>query len=717
MLLKNKILSLLLIIFIKFTIEKEEEKTKTCENNKNDEFKLLYDNYFLNHQEKSSFNNFEFEINEKVIEFIKDNNIITYPRSTFRGNLQGNFLHFMHLIYEKKLPLYFTLDQIIYPYIEITKNIIEKIIEDGLFDIFDNFLKNIIDFGLNNNFDKKIITYFSIGYKFLNKENRIENEEIISEIINNILNISNINDNKNNYYYNFTFLEFERNINKLNFMMINPLFNKNTKTKNLFYCITFFQNFVFNIRNELFTIYSIGKLIYQSGQANIYKEIKKYFKYIFNEEENIINPLEIYEYININYENKKTKDEINFNLYYKIKDNINKNYSLSFMSNYSINDEKYENEFNYQKNSKISLFSYSYNIEQWINYKLLSINKKRLFPSFYEYITIVHNGNKMKNLIFKRYHYGNETKNKTKGNKNKMLKFRDGINMEKEFNEVKSIIDKSLKDENEKWINSYENSFNYLLNIIGHSKDELYKENNENENNKIKKFGFESKIFNTLIGSYIHFKKDILLFEQLTKFNYAENGAFVDVYYENNIIFYEELSKITLIFKNYSMNIVKNIQNIEIKKNLTNNLEHKLNKLFLAYENIKKMISYQNNNIFNDEREKIKDKMFYYDKEKKIYEGWYVDLYKKNNEKDAYYNLNIYAYNYYISEPINELKYDGAIIYGAMNYPEFGLIGIEDKINQTKKIYIMSFYSGNEYPHGWSDEIDFDSLKKIIIKR
>ena len=711
MLLKNIII--LLILFINFTIVIEEEKTETCDNNKNDEFKILYDNYFWN-QKKSSLNNFEFEINEKVINFIKKNNIISYPRSNFRGNLQGNFLHFMHLIYEKNLPLYFTVDQIIYPYIEITKNIIIKIIEEGLFDIFNHFLKKIIDFGLKNNFDKNIINYFLIGYKFLNKEKRIENEDIISHIINNILNISNINNNTDNYYYNFTFLEFERSINKLNFININPLFKKNNVTKNIFYCITFFQNFVFNIRHELFTIYSIGKLIDESGQSNTYKEIKNYFKYIFNEEENILNPLEIYEYINRNFNNiKKIKDEINFNLYYKIKDNIIKNLSLSFMSNYKINDEKYENEFNYQKNSKISLFSYPYNIEQWINYKLLDINKKRLFPSFYEYITAVHNGNRMNDLILNRYHYGDKSNNKTKKSINVMLKFRDGINMEKEFNEVKNIIKKSIKDENEKWIYSYENSFNYLLNIIGHSKDELYKVNN----NKLEKLGFESKIFNTLIGSYIHFKKEILLFEQLTKFNYSENGTLIDVYFENNIKFYEELNKITLLLKNYSMNIIKNIKNIEIKKNLTHNINNKLNKLCYAYEKIVKMINFQNNNIFNDERQKIIDTMFYYDNEKKIYEGWYVDLYKKDNEKDINYNLKIYAYNYYISEPINELDYDGSIIYGAMNYPEFGLIGIEDRVNKAKKIYIMSFYSGNEYPHGWSEKIDFDSLKRIIIKR
>ena len=707
MLLKNKIFYILLIIFIIISKEDENKKTETCEEKINEEYKILNDNYFIN-QEKSKFDNFEFELNEKIMDFIKKNDIISYPKRYFLGTLQGNFLHFMHLIYQKKLPLYFTVDQIIYPFIEITNDINEKIIEIGIYNIFYKFLREIIDYGEKNNFDENIINYFLIGFKFLNKENTTENDRKILKIIDNILDLNNT-DNKDNYYYNFTFLDYERNINKINFVKINPLFNNNLKTKKLFYCITFFQNFIFNIRNELFTIYSIGKLIDKSGQSEIYKQLKIYFKYIFNEEENIMNPLELYEFINNNFKDKNK--EINFNLYYKFKDIIIKNRTLSFMSNYTFYNEKEEIEFNNQKNSKVSLFSYPYHIEQWINYKLLNINKKRLIPSLYEYISIVHNGNKMRNLIMNRYHY--LSKNSTKNNKNKMIKFRDGINMEKEFNEVKNIIDKSIKEEGKKWDNSYENSFNYLLNIIGHSKDEIFKI--DNEKNKLKKSGFEGKIFNTLIGSYIHFKKDILLFEQLTNFTFSENGTLVDVYFENNILFYEKIKEFTIILKNYTIQILKNMNNIEKRKNLSSYVETQLNKLFNAYENIIKVINYQKENRDSEEKNKIIKSLFYYNIEKKEYDGWYTDLYKINNKIN--YNLKIYAYNYHISEPINELNFKGSIIFGAMNYPEFGLIGIDDKFKKTKKLYLMSYYSGNEYPHGWSEEIDFDSLKRLIIRR
>lgn len=680
------------------------EKEKTCE--ENDDYKIIYGDCFL---KEESDKNFEFKLNEKIIEYIKTNRMITYPRNQFLGSFQGNFLHFISVVYNKQLPLYFTYDQILYPYIEITENIIQKIIEKGIYNIFYDFLKNILNYLNDNNktYDEDLFIYFGIGFKLLEPNFKSEKDEQINKIIENILSINNITNNTNNNYYNFILFEYERNINKINFIKINPLFGTSINSKRLFHCITFFQNFIFNIRNELFIIYQIGEIISKSGQRETFKELKSYFKYIFNEEENMLNTLEIYDYINNNYQNKnKTKDEINFNLYYKIKDDIMKNRTFNFMSQFKFNNEKEEVEFNYQIRSKISLFSYSYDIKDWINYKLLDINKKRLFPSFYEYITLVHHGNKMKKLIMNRYNYMEE--NKTMKNKGKMIKFRDGVNMEMEFNEINSILNKSMINEKDNWENSYENSFNYLLNIIGHSIDK-----SEDKNN----LWLESKIFNTLIGSYLHFKKDILLFEQTTLVSDGENGSLIDVYFEDDLDFYKEIKNITLLFQKYSLNIINQIKPLKIKRELENYIHNQLNKLFVSFENIIKAIKYQkelNNN--NEERSEIIKKLFYYNKEKKSYEGWYVDLYKINNDTEINYNLKIYAYNYHISKPIPELNFTGAMVYGAMNLPEFGVIGVKDKINKTIKLYILSFYSGNEYPHGLTDKIDFKSLKRLIIR-
>ena len=684
------------------------ENEKTCE--ENDEYKILYDDCFL---KEEGDKNFEFKLNEKIIEYIKNNRMITYPRNQFLGSFQGNFLHFISVIYNKHLPLYFTFDQILYPYIEITENIIQKIIEKGIYDIFYNFLKNILNYlNVNNKvYVQDLFIYFGIGFKLLEPNYKSKKDEQINKIIENILNFDkkeNNASNTNDNYFNFVLFEYERTINKINFIKINPLCGTSINSKRLFHCITFFQNFIFNIRNELFIIYQIGEIISKSGQNETFKELKAYFKYIFNEEENILNPLEICEYINTHYPNKnKTKDELNFNLYYKIKDDIIKNRTFDFMSQFKFNNEKEETEFNYQIKSKISLFSYSYNIKDWINYKLLDMNKMRLFPSFYEYITLVHHGNKMKKLIRNRYNY---MENKTeKNNKGKMIKFRDGINMEMEFNEVNNILNQSMINEKEKWENSYENSFNYLLNIIGCSNDKTEDKNN---------LWFESKIFNTLIGSYLHFKKDILLFEQTTLVSDGENGSLIDVYFEDNLEFYQEIKKLTLLFQEYSLKIINQIKSPEIKEELELYIKHQLNRLFISYENIIKAIKYQNelNKNNNEERNDIIKNLFYYNKEKKIYEGWYVDLYKINNDTEINYNLKIYAYNYHISKPIKELNFTGAMVYGAMNLPEFGVIGVKDKINKTIKLYILSFYSGNEYPHGLTDKIDFKSLKRLIIR-
>ena len=698
---KVKIYLINILIFFFLFKDNLCEKEETCEQNENDEYKIIYDDYFLNTEKDIDF---DFKLNEKVIDYIKKNTMITYPKKLFRGSPQGNFLHFIHLIYNKKLPLYFSFDQILYPYIELTQEITQNILDKGIYVIFYNFLKKILDYiNKNKNIDDDLLIYFSIGFKLLDPNYKNEKDEIVSNIINNILNKDKLNINN---YYNFTLFGYERNINKINFIKINPLFGSNINSQRLFHCITFFQNFIFNIRNELYIIYKIGELINNTGQKNIFEEIKKYFKYIFNEEENIKNPLEIYEYINENFPHRnKTKDDINFNLYYKIKDDIIKNRTFDFMSKFEFGNERDEIEFNNQIRSKISLFSYSYNIKDWINYKLLDINKRRLYPSFYEYITLVHNGNKMKKIIFNRYNY---TKNKNKTKEYNMLKFRDGIKMEKEFNEIKDSLNHSMINDRDIWENSYENSFNYLLNIIGHSND-----NNENINNS----WIESKIYNTLIGSYIHFKKDILIFEQGTIIQEGDNGALIDVFFEDNTEFYQELNKITLIFKNYSMNIINQIQNQTLKSELEKITLIKLNRLFTSYENILNIIKYKNDINKEKERKNLINKFFYYNKEKKAYEGWYVDLYKIKNDTEINYYLNIYAYNYHVSQPIKELKFNGAIVFGAMNYPEFGVIGIKDKINKTMKLYITSFYSGNEYPHALTDEIDFKSLKRLIVNR
>ena len=679
------------------------EKDETCDDK--DDYKILYDDYFLKEETSREF---QFKLNEKIIEYIKKNKMITYPKRLFRGSYQGNFLHFIYLVYNKRLPLYFTLDQILYPYIELTQDIIENIIEKGMYNIFYDFLKNILDYiNTNPELDEDFLIYFSVGFKLLEPNYKNKKDEVVSNIISNIINNNKESNNINNNYYNFDLFGYEREINKINFIKVNPLFGSNIQSKRLFHCITFFQNFIFNIRNEIYIVYKIGEIIVKSGQKELFEKIKIYFKHIFNEEENLMNPLEIYEYINKNYKHKnKTKDEINFNLYYKMKDNIIKNRTFDFMSEFKFNNEREEIEFNNQIKSKISLFSYSYNIKDLINFKLLNINKGRLFPSFYEYISLVHNGEKINKLIMNRYNF---TINKTKSNESKMLKFRDGINMEKEFNEIKETLSQSMNNEKEKWENSYENSFNYLLNKIGHSQDKF------NEKN----IWIESRIFNSLIGSYIHFKKDIFLFNYTGIIEGDEEGKLIDVYFEDNIEFYEELKNISLIFKKNSLNIIEQIQEQAIKNELKLYIEQKLNKLFIAYENIMKSIRYQidfNKNNEN-ERRNIIENLFYYNKEKKIYEGWYVDLYKIKNDTQPDINLKMYAYNYHVSKPIKELNFNGSIVFGAMNFPEYGVIGIKDKINKTMKLYILSFYSGNEYPHSLTNEIDFNSLKKLILKR
>ena len=77
----------------------------------------------------------------------------------------------------------------------------------------------------------------------------------------------------------------------------------------------------------------------------------------------------------------------------------------------------------------------------------------------------------------------------------------------------------------------------------------------------------------------------------------------------------------------------------------------------------------------------------------------------------------MYAHNFFMARPISQVDFRGIIIYTSMNYPEFGLIGVEENPNEPKKLYIFSAYTGNEYPHAWTDNVNYDGLKRLILTR
>ena len=680
---------------------------ESCKNSQKEEknTKLTYSDLFINQPrpnlndsspfEKSLF--FDFSINEKIAEVVKQYGMIPYPAERFIGKRQGNFLHFMHLCYEKKLPIFFSADQIIYPYIETTKELQKEIMEKGLYKVLHQFLSKVIDYGKNEKYEQGILLYFSIALKMLDNETTVIHDDVCKKLINNLLTIKNYNATM----YNFTLLGNKRSIDKLNFIQIYPILQGSDTLKKISDCLRFLQNFEFKIEKELYTIYRIGSLISKSGQDAVYKEIKTFIKYIFNEDENVLNPLDLYLYLNKNYKNETASNVTINKLYNVIKDEIEKNTSLSFMANYTFANKKEKESYRNQKISHVSLFSYTYTLDEFINYKLLNVYRLRFFPSLFEYIHIAHHGTLMKQLIYDRYKGFNRTNN------TKFIRYRDAIDMGEEFNWTKKAVKESINKEKEKWLDSYENSFNYLLNILGHI--------DKNLNQEMKR-GQKIKTFNTLMGSYVHFKRDFLLFMQYSNITYSTNGSLVDVYFDNKKNFYENIQKVTLIFQKKLVGLVNYLDDKNVKIELEQLIENKLKKLFISYENILKAIKIQEKEGENQELRKIKNSMFYYDTKTKQYQGWYVDLYK-DKTGEANFNLNMYVNNFYMSRPIFQVKFFGIIIYASMNYPEFGLVAVDTKQKDEKKLYIFSSYTGNEYPRPWGERLNYEWLQKIIFNR
>ena len=715
----------ILLIILKVQINSEEAniKTETCDSSTGtckdqkkhyineqgeevfirDKRKILYGDNFLHQPYSISSNkteetslNFDFRINRKMKSFLSNYGIVTYPRERYIGKQQGNFLHFAHLAYSKNLPLYFDVDQIIYPYIDITKNLIRHVMKKGLYDILKDFFINVIEYGKKENYEKGILLYFSIALKLLDKNEKVVHDDVCEKVVKNILTID---EGEINHLYNFTLMNHVRSINKLSFEQKHNIFKGESKLEAISNTFRFLQNFQFKLENEFYIIYKIGNLIYKSGQDKIFKEIKKFTKYIFNEEEYIMNPLDIYLFIYNNHRNYTMSNETANILYEKIKPELIKNCTLEFMSNITFMNEKEKEDFYKERNSYTTLFTYPYLLEEFISYKLLDLEKLRYYSSFYEYVDIVHHGELMENIIYSRF----------KGQKvegGRLLPFRDGVDMSELFNYTKKKVQESMVKEKDKWYDSYENSFNYLLNIVGH----MDKNSEKNEDMKI-------KVFNSLIGAYIHFKKETVLFKQKVNMTYDSEGEFLDLYFAPNVKFYTELEKISTIFQNHLLDLINVVQNKTIKIKLEQTIERRMKRLFISYENILKGIEIQDKvNTKGSELKKIRESMMHFDNKKKRYKGWYVDLYK-NSEGEIDYSLDIHLYNYYMAKPLNRVGFKGIIDYLAMNYPEFGLIVVGDGKITQKRMFLFSSYLGNEYPILWTENVNFKGLKELIMSR
>ena len=733
---KDKIILYFLIIIILFIyhISCEDQKSckendQTCERteeyNKDINYNIEDDNfddlinseYFLkqpiitkeniNTSNYNSSEYFDLSINKNILNFIRYNEAIPYPHERFKDKQQGNFLHFFHLAYEKKLPLYFSVDQMIYPYIEITKQLNFDIVEFAFYPIYKTFFNNIINYGMKNNFNNDIILYFIIGSKFL-----YENKEIEKNIEINQNNFETVKknfkycdafhkklfekeENETNFSCDLDLLGKKRTFNKLNFIKINKKFKQgNIISQKITNSLRFFQELIFDASTELYNIYLIGKLIEDCGQSKIYFKIKKFIQYLFNEEEDNFNPVEIYKYINDNFRKlNKTRNEIN-SLYDKIKAKIIKPKYFDFLNKIYFVNKKQEDIYYEEKNKQINLFSYSTSIEDWVNNKMINYQKGRIFPSILEFLEIVFDGKMGRKTLFERFEQKEINDN--------FYIFRDGIDMKQELVRAKRLIEKSYKEEREKWINSYDYSFYYLLYIIGQSVKETER------NNLIKSF-------NTILGSYVHFKKDILIIQQYSNITYCENGNIPDIYFENNTKFYNELKEITKIYKEQIINLIECLDNKQLKEKVNEVVNYKTNFLFKAYDNILTILTSNDKN----RKEDIIYKMFFYNIKLKAYSGWYVDLYQ-NDKFETVFNLDIYAYNYFIANPIKEIKFNGAIVYEAMNYPEIGLIAVDTdnkEKNNKKKVYIFSTYLGSEYPHRFANKVDFKGLQESILAR
>lgn len=622
------------------------------------DFSMAYQDKFLTYNNKSYFN---FKIPDALLPIIEKQKLIPYPRVRFVNKTTGNFLHFMHLVYKNKLPLYFTVDQILHPFIENSYDIMSDYVDNVYIKLIKIFTEKTLKFVIENEHSKDEEIFFGVAYELSHEGKGELTYDLKQECAELISNITKSNETK----VNITLFGSNRTVYPSSFVVIDALWKTTTDFMSLYKTVRWFQNFPLDIdnSNDFKTILRLGNIIAGSKTQNLYKKLKTIYKFFFNEFEMNYNPPDVLE----NFLNQKT--------------NFRKKPPFDLV----------KNETRYKYNNLSLFFSQSFSFEGYLHSNVLNGTRGRLYSSLFEYISAINHGDLMLDLIYKRY----------SGKVKKGYQFRDGIDMSKEFNLTRKNVEASMKNEREAWISSLPGSINYLLNLIGR---------------KTKSIGhtYSAKLYNTLTGAYCHYKRDILLLSQNLNVTPAE-GEIFDLKFEENIDFYTELSEVV---NRYSKILLDGIKDVEFDvANMKKRIEFYNVTLQNAISKVVKGIKTQNGYDEGITMEEIKESMIYYDKESGRYKGWYPSLYEEVEGGETNYGIDIYLVRYYTVPPVNEVKFKGVAIYGAMSFLEYGIVEFPDFFEEKNKVMIYAGYAGNEYPHGYMDKIDFTGLKKIIVGR
>ncbi len=362
---------------------------------------------------KSNFTEFyDFNIDDEELDSIKKARITLYPPKRFHLNHQGNFLHFYKVAYEKGLPVYFTVDSMLYAVNENVNKLNQIFLEEIISTYLSIFLKNVINYA-NELIDsaegephRYMIShaqlYFAVAAELLadNGEQKFTYPPAIENQIKNfVLKI------KKYEVAEFYMFYTKKQIN-CSILLPSMFFTRSKILQAFHHAIKWFVATKFILdKKEINPIWYIGKLIVDSGNADLYMKIHEAVSFIMGQDSIKPSIVEIYNMgLELGYTDVfDLSDEQAETLLNKVIEKKNE-IDLPFLHDNFFFSKEILEAFRYEREFTTSLFTYQFDVEDWVKNKLIIYNPKslRIMMSSYEITTAIHHASLYKEMIFGR---------------------------------------------------------------------------------------------------------------------------------------------------------------------------------------------------------------------------------------------------------------------------------------------------------------------------
>lgn len=362
---------------------------------------------------KSNYTEFyDFNIDDEELDSIKKARITLYPPKRFQLNFQGNFLHFYKVAYEKGLPVYFTVDAMLYAVNENVNKLNQIFYEEILFYYLDSFYQNIITYA-NELMDsaegephRYMIShaqmYFAVAAELLGdgiKEKGSYPSAIDSQIKNFLGKIRKYEVAEFYMFYN------KKQIN-CSFLLPSGFFNRSKKLQNIHHSIKWFISTKFIIeKKEINPIWYIGKLIVDSGNLDLYNKIYEALSFIMGQDSLTPSMVEIYNMgLDLGFTDVFDLSDEQAETLIKKALEKKKDINLPFLNDNFFFSKEILNAFRIERELTTSLFTYQFDVEDWVKNKLIIYNPKsmRIMMSSYEIPTAIHHASAYKQILFGR---------------------------------------------------------------------------------------------------------------------------------------------------------------------------------------------------------------------------------------------------------------------------------------------------------------------------